>query len=94
MYNFHNNFIKTNFDAELVFSNTDSLTHEIKWDDVYEEFFKHKSLFDFSEYQPNFFNLTNETVIGKMTDEYKGILINKFVGLKSKMYFIVSKNSK
>ena len=33
-------------------------------------------------------------VIGKMKDEFKGIPIKKFVGLKSKMYSIVSQNSK
>ena len=29
-----------------------------------------------------------------MKDEYKGIPINKFVGLKSKMYSIISENNK
>ena len=48
MYDFHYNFIKKNFDAELLFTDTDSLTYEIKSGDVYEEFFKHKHLFDFS----------------------------------------------
>ena len=32
------NFIKKNFDAELLFTDTDSLTYEIKSKDVYEEF--------------------------------------------------------
>ena len=50
MYDFHYNFIKKNFDAELLFTDTDSLTYEIKSEDVYEEFFKHKHLFDFSNY--------------------------------------------
>ena len=30
MYDFHYNFIKKNFNAELLFTNTDSLTYEIK----------------------------------------------------------------
>ena len=30
--------IKKNFDAELLFTDTDSLTYEIKSKDVYEEF--------------------------------------------------------
>ena len=30
MYEFHYNFIKKNFDAELLFTDTDSLTYEIK----------------------------------------------------------------
>ena len=48
MYDFHYNFIKKHFDAELLFTDTDSLTYEIKSEDVYEEFFKHKHLFDLS----------------------------------------------
>ena len=48
MYDFHYNFIEKNFDAELLFTDTDSLTCEIKSEDVYEEFFKHKHLFDLS----------------------------------------------
>ena len=48
MYDFHYNFIKKNFDAELLFTDTDSLTYEIKSENIYEEFFKWKDLFDFS----------------------------------------------
>ena len=51
MYDFHYNFIKKNFDAELLFTDTDSLTYEIKSENVYEEFFKWKDLFHFSNYQ-------------------------------------------
>ena len=40
MYDFHYNFIKKNFNAELLFTDTDSLTYEIKSKNVYEEFFK------------------------------------------------------
>ena len=47
---FHYSFIKNHFDAELLFTDTDSLTYEIKSKDVYEEFFKYKHLFDFSNY--------------------------------------------
>ena len=41
MYDFHYNFIKKNFDAEL-FTDTDSLTYEIKSENVYEEFLSGK----------------------------------------------------
>ena len=83
MYDFHYNFIKKNFDANLLFSDTGSLTYEIKSkDDVYEKIFKRKHLFDFTEHQSKFFDPTNKKTIGKMKDEYKGILINEFVGLK------------
>ena len=47
-------------------------------------------MFDFSNYSKDlkFFDDTNEKVIGKMKDEYGGVIIDKFVGLKSKMYSI------
>ena len=48
MYDFHHNFIKTDFDAELFFTDTDN--HEIKSENVYEEFFQWKDMFDFSNY--------------------------------------------
>ena len=50
MYVFHYNFIKNNFNAELLFTETDSLADEIKSKNVYEEFFKWKDLFDFNNY--------------------------------------------
>ena len=50
MFDFHYNFIKKHFDAELLFTDTDTLTYEIKSDDVYEELFKHKHLFNFSNW--------------------------------------------
>ena len=35
-----------------------------------------------------FFDKTNKKVIGKMKDEFCGVIVNEFVGLKSKMYSI------
>ena len=37
MYDFDYNFIEKNFDADLLFTDTDSLTYEIKSEKVYEE---------------------------------------------------------
>ena len=53
MYDFHYNFIIKHFDAKLLFTDTYSLTYEIKSEDVYEEVFKHKHLFDFSNFPKN-----------------------------------------
>ena len=50
MYDFHYNFVKKNFNVELLFTDTDSLTYEIKLKNVYKEFYKWKDLFDFSNY--------------------------------------------
>ena len=77
IHDFHYNFIEKNFDAELLFTETDSLTYEIKSKNVYEEFYWWKDLFDFSNYSKDskFFNETNKNVIGKMEDEFGGVII-------------------
>ena len=88
MYNFHYRFIKKHFDAELLFTDTDSLTYEIKSEDIYEEFFKHKHLFDFSNCPKvsQFFDEINKKVIGRRKDVSEGKIKGKFVRLKSKMH--------
>ena len=73
-----------------MFTDTDSLVYETKSENIYEEFFKWKNLFDFSNYYKDsiFYDDTNKKVIGKMKDEYGGVIIDQFIGLKSKMYSI------
>ena len=90
MYNFHYNFIKMNFNAELLFTDTQSLTYEKKSENVFEDFFKWKDLFDFSNYleDSKFFDNANKKVFVKMKDEFGGVIIDEFVVLKSKMYLI------
>ena len=90
MYDFHYNFIKKHFDAELLFTDIDSLTYEIKSKDVYEEFFKHKQLFDFSNYPKDLKFLIRliKKIIGKMKYQSEGKIIGEFVGLKSKTHSI------
>ena len=74
----------------MLFTDTDSLTYKIKSEDVHKEFHKWKDLFDFRNYSKDsrFYDDTNKKVIGKMKDEYGGVIIDEFVGLKSKMYSI------
>ena len=71
-------------------TDTDSLTYKIKSENVYEEFYKGKDLFDFGNYSEDskFFDDANKKVIGKMKDEFGGVIATEFVGLKSKMYSI------
>ena len=90
MYDFYYNFMKKHFDAKLLFTDTDSLAYEIKSENFYEDFFKWKDLFDFSNYSKDskFYDDDNKKVIGKMKDEYGGVIIDQFIGLKSKMYSI------
>ena len=84
MYDFHYSFIKKHFDAELLFAGLDSLPYEIKLENLYEESFKHKHLFDFSNYSKGskFFDEANEKYIGKMKEGFGGVIVDKFVGLK------------
>ena len=67
MYDFHYNFMKKNFDVELLFTDTDSLAYEIKSENVYEEFFKWKDLFDCSNYSKDskFFDDTKKKLLVK-----------------------------
>ena len=80
----------------MLFTDTDSLTYEIKSKDVLEEFFKHKHLFDFSNYPKDskFFDQANKKVIGKMKDDSEGKIIDEFVGLKLKMHSMLSDDGK
>ena len=96
MYDFHYNFIEKDFDAELQFNDTDSLTYEIKSEDVYDDFHKDKDLFDLSNYPKDakLFDSANEGVVGKMKDVHKGKPFDKFVGLKSKMHSMPSDYAK
>ena len=68
MYDFYYNFIKKYFEAGLLFIDTDSLPYEIKSKDVYEEFFKHKHLFDFNNFSKDlkFYDREYKIVVDKV----------------------------
>ena len=93
MYQFHYDYILKIFDnVKLLFTDTDSLVYEIKGKNVYEQCFKDKELFYFSGYDKNsiHFDDSNEKKLGKMKDEFNGNKIDECVGLKSKMYSLIS----
>ena len=50
MYAFHYKYIKSKFDTNLLFTDTGMLVYEMKTEDVYEDFYQEKNLFDFSDY--------------------------------------------
>ena len=74
----------------MLFTDTDSLTYEIKSEDIYKEFYKWKDLFDLSNYSKDsiFYDDTNKKVIGIMKNQYGEVNIIQFVGLKTKIYSI------
>ena len=94
MYKFHYDYVPNTFNARLSFTGTDSLVYEIKGCNVYDQCYKDKHLFDFSVYNKNsiYFDDSNKKVLGKMKDEFNGDKIDEFVGLKSKMYSLISDN--
>ena len=91
IYDFHYNLIKKHFDAELLFTDTDSLTYEIKPVDVYEDLFKRKHSFDFSNLAKNS-KLFDESSKMKVVSE--GKIIDEFFGLKSKMHSMKNTDGK
>ena len=82
--------------SELLFTDTDSLTYEIKAEDVYSDVWNDKDKFDNSDYSESspYFDKTNKKVIGKFKGEAAGIPICEFVGLRSKMYSYIKNNQK
>ena len=98
MYDFHYNYIKNKYNdnAKLLFQDTDSLTYHIKTEDLYQDFFNDKKLFDFSDFPTDnkFHNNENKKVIGKMKMEELNKPIAEFVGLRSKMYSVLFDNEK
>ena len=95
MYQFHYDYVIKTFDnVKLLFTDTDSLIYEIKNGNVYDQCFKDKELFDFTGYSKDsiYYDDSNKKKLGKMKDELNGNKIDKFVGLKSKMYSLISNN--
>ena len=93
MYQLHYDYVLKTFDnVKLLFTDTDSLLYEIKDGNVYEQCFKDKELFDFSGFSKDsiYFDDSNKKKLGKMKDEFSGNKTNEVVGLKSKMYSLIS----
>ena len=90
MQQFHYDYIKPKYGdkSKLLFTDTDSFLINIETKDVYKDMRDNKELFDFSNYpvdHPNY-STENKKVVGLFKDESAGECLEKFVGLKSKMY--------
>ena len=97
MYKFHYDYVLKTFNrVKLFFTDTDSLVCEIKNGNAYDQCFKERNLFDFSGYSKDsiYHDISNKKVLGKMKDELNGSKIVEFVGLKSKMYSLISFDNK
>ena len=70
MYNFHYDHMMKKYGpekAKLLFTDTDSLTYQVKTEDIYKDMNENKELFDFSDYSSNILKdfEGNETVKSK-----------------------------
>lgn len=93
MYDFHYNHMKTKYgrNAQLLFTDTDSLCYHVMTDDIYADMLEDKHLFDTSEYDVKhpLYSTNNKKILGKMKDEAHGVPIQEYIGLKSKMYSLI-----
>ena len=93
MYRFHYQVIKPTFpESALCFTDTDSFLYYIETQDLYGQLSELKDFFDFSNYEKHhpLYSAENKSVVGKFKDETHGIPISEFVGLRSKMYSLLT----
>ena len=89
MYDCHYNFVKKHFDTELLFTDTDSLTYSSQ-KTFMQNFLNTNIYLTLEIFQRTLSFMMVKMVVGKMKVEHKGILIKKFVGLKSRIHSMLS----
>lgn len=96
MYDFHYNIIKPFYKdrVRLCYTDTDSFIYKIYTNDFYHDLkFNFLQYFDTSNYKENNDHnilLQNKKVPGRFKDEMGGQYITEFVGLRSKLYSIMT----
>ena len=95
MYEFHYDYMVPKYGLEklkLCYMDTDSLVHDIKTEDFYEDIANDvEARFGTSGYSKTDFRLLNinlnKKVIGLMKDELGGKIMTEFMALRPKLYF-------
>ena len=74
---------KYGYKSEMLLTDNASLMYKFEAEIVYEDHYKDKDLFDFSNYPNNskYYNNANNLVVGKMKNEACGVLIKGFIEL-------------
>ena len=94
MYDFFYNHLKKQYGekCELLYTDTDSLLLKIETEDVYKDIKANENFYDTSDYPKEhpLHSTVNKKVLGKMKDECAGTPISEYVGLRSKMYSIMT----
>ena len=96
MYDFHYNVVKARYggQAQLLFTDTDSLCYHIETQDIYKDMAEMSHFFDTSNFDPShpLYSKDNAKVLGKMKDELPSDPGVDFVGLRPKMYSIMTRS--
>jgi hypothetical protein len=94
MFEYHYNVMVKQYgsNARFLFSDTDSLRYHLFTDDVYRNISEYIDPLDTSGYPRDhpLFSAVNAKVIGKMKDECNGKASLEFVGLRAKMYSLLT----
>ena len=96
MYQFHYDYIKPKYGdkAKLLMTDTDSLCYHVEAEDFYQDMKDDGHLYDMSNFTKDptkhFYDDANKKVVGKFKDEWDGVPVKEFVGLRPKMYSMVS----
>ena len=82
--------------AKLLFTDTDFLCYQLHTDDVYADMLEDADRYDMSDYPETHDNYSrvNCKVIGKFKDECGSDPVVEFVGLRSKMYSLITHDGK
>ena len=96
MYDFYYNELKKQYgdNCHLLYSDTDSLLLYIETEDIYKDMQQNAETYDTSNFNKKhyLYDETNKKVLGKMKDECGGTPIKEYVGLRPKMYSIITEN--
>ena len=91
MYEIDYDYIKNEYinNSRLLFTDADNLMYEI-YEDVYEDFSKHKEMFDFSNYSTGskYYDDSNKLVFGKKKNKTDSVAFKEFLGLKPGLYSV------
>jgi hypothetical protein len=94
IFDYHYNVMVKRYgsNARLLFNDTDSLCYHLFTDDVYRDMSEYLDLLDTSGYPRDhpLYSAVNAKVIGKMKDECNGKAPLEFVGLRAKMYSLLT----
>lgn len=93
MYRFHYRIMKPTFpSSRLCFTDTDSFLYYIETKGLYEKLSLMKEYFDFSNYPEDhlLFSLEGKAQVGLFKDETGGVPIVEFIGLRSKVYSLLT----